>query len=61
MTRVGIDPWECDVFFPAEKDWGQGWEVVEVSETKVYKDIPYDFIEYRKTEGRSSGFLRLLT
>ncbi|KAF4660407.1 hypothetical protein FOL47_007170 [Perkinsus chesapeaki] len=47
-TRVGIDPWECDVII--DKINEHVWEPISVSKTFSHDGIPYDFVDYRRKE-----------
>ena len=46
VTRIGIDDWKCDVFFPQKSL--HDWKPVCVSKTIVENGIPHDYIEYEK-------------
>ncbi|KAF4695125.1 hypothetical protein FOZ60_005863 [Perkinsus olseni] len=59
-TRVGIDPWDCDVTINKIDD--SLWEPIAVSKTYCHGGIPYDFVDYRRRErsGDSESSPRLL-
>ena len=47
-TRIGVDPWECDVSVPKLEGVVRDWVPVSVSKThSVSEAIPYDFVEFR--------------
>jgi dihydrofolate reductase/thymidylate synthase len=49
-TRVGIDPWECDVTVPKLESVVNSWIPVWVSKTHSVEGsepIPFDFVEFR--------------
>jgi dihydrofolate reductase/thymidylate synthase len=55
-TRIGVDPWECDVSVPKLEAVVSGWIPVSVSKTFSLPGeclIPYDFVEFRNPLARS--------
>jgi dihydrofolate reductase/thymidylate synthase len=46
-TRIGIDPWDCDMAVPKLESVVNGWIPVAVSKTHSSGDIPFDFVEFR--------------
>ena len=48
-TRIGVDPWECDVSVPKLETVVNSWIPVAVSKTHSVEEsnIPFDFVEYK--------------
>jgi dihydrofolate reductase/thymidylate synthase len=52
-TRIGIDPWDCDVSVPKLEKVVSSWLPVNVSKTHSVMDpapLPFDFVEYRNPD-----------
>jgi len=57
LTRLGRE-FECDTFFPAIDE--QEFQAVQLSETRVQEDIPYDFVVYERVgaDRRAAALLK---
>lgn len=54
-TRIGVDPWECDVSVPKLETVVTSWTPVSVSKThSMGETIPFDFMEFRNPSNSQS-------
>jgi len=67
LTRIGIDPWNCDTKFPLDLLNSKEWAAAKISKTFSHEGIPFDFAEFTRSpalanagEHEECQYLRLI-